>query len=261
MKILQLTGKQMGIGNLILVNPEHGLDRAEPNMLVPVHQRQDMLLCRPAAVLLEALMKEIGGWNEIVPVSAWRSMEEQQGIWDDTIAESGLEYTRKYVAIPGHSEHQTGLAIDLGLKQDEIDFICPEFPYTGICQRFREKAADYGFIERYPKGKEEVTGIGHEPWHFRYVGIPHARIMKENELTLEEYMDFLKPYRYPVHSYVVANKTCDILVSYLPAGALQNTNIQVDDEQPYNISGNNADGFIITEWRDAHANQVKKWWA
>ena len=83
--------------------------------------------------------------------------------------ESGRKFTETYVAVPGHSEHETGLAIDLGLKQDVIDFIRPEFPYEGICQRFRQLAPKYGFIERYPKGKEEVTGIGQEPWHFRYV--------------------------------------------------------------------------------------------
>ncbi len=60
-----------------------------------------------------------------------------------------------------------------------------------ICQTFREKAAKYGFILRYPAGKEHITGIGHEPWHFRYVGVPHAEIMASEGLTLVEYTDFL----------------------------------------------------------------------
>ena len=97
--------------------------------------------------------------------------------------------TRKFVAYPGCSEHQTGLAIDLGANLPEIDFICPEFPDTGIFGKFREKAADFGFIERYPKGKEAVTGIGAEPWHFRYVGVPHAAVMKAGGLVLEEYAE------------------------------------------------------------------------
>ena len=92
-----------------------------------------------------------------------------------------------YVALPGHSEHESGLAVDLGLKKDVIDFIRPDFPYDGICGVFRELAPDYGFIERYPRGKEAVTGIGHEPWHFRYIGTPHARILTESGLVLEEY--------------------------------------------------------------------------
>ena len=94
----------------------------------------------------------------------------------------------RYVAPPGVSEHQTGLAIDLGLTQPDIDFLRPYFPYEGICQRFRELAPAYGFIERYPAGKEHITGIAHEPWHFRYVGTPHSEIMAFKGLTLEEYL-------------------------------------------------------------------------
>lgn len=65
-------------------------------------------------------------------------------------------------------------------------------PWSEICQIFRDRAADYGFIERYPKGKENITHIGHEPWHFRYVGVEHAKQMTERNLTLEEYVEWLK---------------------------------------------------------------------
>lgn len=64
------------------------------------------------------------------------------------LQENGTEFTAKFVAMPGHSEHQTGLAIDLGLRQPDIDFIRPAFPYEGICQKFRELAPAFGFIER-----------------------------------------------------------------------------------------------------------------
>ncbi|MFR1232947.1 MAG: D-alanyl-D-alanine carboxypeptidase family protein [Evtepia gabavorous] len=79
-------------------------------------------------------MAAIGGWKEIVPVSGWRALEEQQAIWEDSLAENGLPFTQTYVAYPGHSEHQTGLAIDLGRRSASIDFIRPDFPYTGLCQ-------------------------------------------------------------------------------------------------------------------------------
>lgn len=72
----------------------------------------------------------------------------------------------------GCSEHETGLAIDLALAGEEPDFIRPPFPDRGICRRFRQRCADFGFVLRYPAGKETVTGIAHEPWHFRYVGVP-----------------------------------------------------------------------------------------
>ena len=105
-----------------------------------------------------------------------------------SLAENGREFTEQYVARPGCSEHQTGLAIDLGLRLPEIDFIRPYFPYDGLAGRFRQLAAEYGFVERYPQGKEAVCGIAHEPWHFRYVGRPHALIMQKRGLTLEEYL-------------------------------------------------------------------------
>ena len=112
----------------------------------------NMKLQRRAVILLNELMEKLHGWEHIVPVSAWRPHKEQQNIWDTSMRKSGREFTETYVAVPGHSEHETGLAIDLGLKQDVIDFIRPEFPYEGICQKFRQLAPKYGFIERYPKG-------------------------------------------------------------------------------------------------------------
>lgn len=117
-------------------------------------------------------MAELDGWRYITAVSGWRSQEEQREIYLQSLLENGEEFTNQFVASPGHSEHQTGLAIDLGLKQPDIDFLRPYFPYKGICQTFRELSTDYGFIERYQAGKEAITGIAHEPWHFRYVGVP-----------------------------------------------------------------------------------------
>ena len=171
---------------LILVNARHACPGGVPN-LIPVGG-SPVLLDWQAAQALEALMEELDGWQSIVPVSGWRSFEEQTGIYQSSLAENGPAFTRKYVALPGHSEHQTGLAIDLGLRGPEIDFIRPDFPSEGVCQRFRGRAADFGFVERYPAGKEAVTGIAHEPWHFRYVGPSHAREMVHRGLVLEEYL-------------------------------------------------------------------------
>ena len=154
--MLTLNEQSVHTGNLILVNASHGIQGTPKDVLVPACCRfPEILLQRCAATLLNELMKEINGWEYIVPVSGYRSQEEQQRIWDDSLRENGVEFTKKYVAVPGHSEHQTGLAIDLGLKAEHIDFIRPDFPYSGICQIFREKAAKYGFILRYPEGKEK----------------------------------------------------------------------------------------------------------
>ena len=177
------------MNSLILVNGQHAYSPDAKQDLIPVREdHPDILLEREAVCALSCILERLDGWKFIVPVSGWRSLEEQLAIYQESLRENRPEYTARFVAMPGHSEHQTGLAIDLGLRQPDIDFIRPAFPYEGICQKFRELAPAFGFIERYPAGKEHITGIAHEPWHFRYVGMPHSEIMTFKGLTLEEYL-------------------------------------------------------------------------
>lgn len=255
MKQLLLTSEKIHTGSLILVNRRHGLQAASQDCPVQVlEDTPGVFLDRIAGIRLSQLMQEIDGWRQIVPVSGWRSQEEQQHIWDNSLRENGTEFTRKFVALPGHSEHQTGLAIDLGRRQEHVDFICPEFPCTGICQTFLETAPKYGFILRYPSGKESVTGIGHEPWHFRYVGTPHAEIMTEHRLCLEEYTDFLKQFASRSNPYLFADGKQTFLISYIKAEEKQ-TLLELPENLACTVSGNNADGFILTEWRPQNAHQ------
>lgn len=243
---LKLSDEKIYQGSLLLVNADHPLRENGEERLLPVNvQYPDILLMREAVYILHLIFDKLHCRDSIVPVSGYRSAEEQTEIFQSSLRENGEEYTRKYVAVPNHSEHQTGLAIDLGLKQGVIDFICPEFPYEGICDRFRRTAPAYGFVERYPKGKEEITGIGHEPWHFRYVGYPHSEIMSEYGLTLEEYMAWIKqfscksPLRWTKGSQVTE-------VFYTEAFQTGTTAITLPEDSLYMISGNNVDGFIVT---------------
>ena len=231
-------------GLLVLVNAEHPIRRRERPVLAPAAPGSDVLLDTRAAAMLSGLISRISAAGEIVPVSGWRSMREQREIWDGSMAENGTEFTRKYVALPGCSEHQTGLAIDLALRSDNIDFIRPDFPYDGICGRFRALAADYGFIERYQAGKEHITGIAAEPWHFRYVGRPHARLMSDNGLCLEEYVELLRSYPYPERLLETRGGVYDADVGF----ACDKSELEPPDA-PYQISGNNVDGYIYTLWR------------
>lgn len=231
-------------GLLILVNAEHPIQHMERPVLAPAVPGSDILLDTRAAAMLSGVISRIGAAGEIVPVSGWRSEAEQREIWDGSMSESGEEFTRKYVALPGCSEHQTGLAIDLALRADNIDFIRPEFPYDGVCGRFRALAADYGFVERYQSGKEGVTGIAAEPWHFRYVGRPHARIMCEMGLCLEEYVEYLRAYPYPERLLEVRGEVYEAEVGF--AGARDTLGLP---DAPYQVSGNNVDGYIYTLWR------------
>lgn len=249
-----LQEKDVHTGNLILVNPKYAYEEQERHHLVPLYDTE-VFLEQCAADSLFCLLAHIGGARQIVPVSGFRTMEEQQQIWDGSLAEHGQSFTETYVAVPGHSEHQTGLAIDLGKNQENIDFIRPEFPYDGICQTFREHAASYGFIERYPKESEQMTGIGHEPWHFRYVGTPHAAIIKEHGFILEEYISFLRQFPYGQKAYVCRCGQREAGISFVKADANGSARIEtaLETVKDMEISGNNADGFIVTEWRRAYA--------
>lgn len=224
-------------GNLILVNPDFPMIKKEPSDLTAIND-SEMKMCREAASQLDSAMKKINGWTGITPVSGYRSFEEQQNIWNDCLKENGIDFTRKYVAKPACSEHQTGLAIDLGMTQLHIDFVRPEFPDYGICGQFKKIAADFGFILRYPLGKEHITKIAYEPWHFRYVGIPHARIISENGFVLEEYIEYIKQFKYGVNQLVYRDK---YEISYLTE-----SDYSLEDTDIVNVSGNNCDGFIIT---------------
>lgn len=232
-----------GAGTLILVNAAYGYAGGTPELAALWKDAPEILLERQAAAQLGALLDEIGGWQQIAPVSGWRPQNQQQAIWDDSMRENGPAYTRRYVALPGHSEHQTGLAIDLGLRQAEIDFICPDFPYEGVCQRFRQRAAAYGFVERYPAGKEAITGIGHEPWHFRYVGAPHARLMAERGMVLEEYLAYLRQNASAAPLCCEAGgREYEILWAAGPAG---------EEGEGCTVSGDNLGGVVITRERGA----------
>lgn len=248
MKTIELEKEKVHEGNLLLVNVNWPLKSEDiiKGLLIPADRRfPDICLQRDAANALQAALEKIQAEDAIVPVSGYRSMEEQTGIYNSCLKEDGEEFTRKYVALPGHSEHQLGLAIDLGLNQEKIDFIRPEFPYEGICDMFRRIAPDYGFIERYSAGKENITGTAHEPWHFRYIGYPHSRIIADRGYVLEEYMDFIKGYRENCRLSYGRHGAGEFEIYYIPATE-KRTLVTFPDNGTCRISGNNIDGFIVT---------------
>ena len=180
-------------GTLYLVNRAHPLpEEPAAEDLASVRSGQtEVRLHQRAKVMLDQLLAAVDGAGTIIPVSGYRPQTEQQAIWDDALTEHGSAFTETYVARPGCSEHQTGLAIDLGENRPEVDFLCPAFPDSGPCGALRRRAADFGFVLRYPADKESVTGISYESWHYRYVGREAAREMTELDLCLEEYVDWL----------------------------------------------------------------------
>ncbi len=137
--------------------------------------------------LKEALRKERK--LELGILSAYRSLEEQQQVLEDYMIKYGEEYAKKIVAPVGCSEHHTGLCIDFAISKNKKfmtnnhELMKDENRYQSITPYL----VDFGFILRYPKGKEEVTGYPYEPWHIRYVGKHLAKKLYEENITLEEY--------------------------------------------------------------------------
>ena len=242
-------------GNLVLVNKQYPLKNPKIEGLISINKAfPDILMKSIAVYMLQRALDKINSDHNIVPVSGFRSLEEQTMIYRDSLRDNGEEFTKKFVALPNESEHQTGLAIDLALNKEDIDFICPDFPYDGICQKFRETAPDFGFILRYAKEKEQIRGISHEPWHFRYVGYPHSKIITQKKMAFEEYIEFIKQFS-SKNMYIYKQGTqTEIEIYYVPVGI--NETITIDlPEEPYEISGNNGDGIIVTVWRRANEKE------
>ena len=123
--------------------------------------------------------------------SAYRSIEEQQEIIDEFTEKYGTEYVNKFVAPIRTSEHHTGLALDLALIVNNKSLIENEdlFANENIFLEIHKHLHKFGFILRYPKDKKNITGYDYEPWHIRYIGKIPAKIIYDNSLTLEEYLN------------------------------------------------------------------------
>lgn len=119
----------------------------------------------------------------IVCVSAYRSYDYQKDLYQHYVDTKGLEYADQCSARPGHSEHQTGLSLDVMGSNMDYNLFLHSVEYDWM----HKNAHKYGFILRYPKGKEHITGFKFEPWHYRYVGTKLSTYLYENQLTLEEY--------------------------------------------------------------------------
>ena len=185
-----------GIDYLVLVNKTHPLPEDWEDNLSTVHITNslgDDVEVEAAAydsyLQLKDALEQEGVYVDLD--SARRSIAAQQQIVDDFTAKYGPAYVAKYVAVPGYSEHHTGLALDLYLIIDGVDVYENEdmVQYPEIWAQIHEKLADYGFVLRYLDDKEHVTGYGYEPWHIRYVGSTDvAKEITDKGITLEEYL-------------------------------------------------------------------------
>lgn len=239
------TGELLLVNNQVLYHfpAEQPLESIYEGKTGSYYVRDTEVYLAPAA--LEALNRMMddfqaqGGSKTVNVVAGYRTEAFQQHLFDQSVERNGRAHAEEFVAQPGGSEHHTGLVVDFSLFFE--DGSSAEYRGTGEYAWINSHCQDYGWVVRYAKDKQSLTGIGDEPWHFRYVGVPHAAVMAEKGLCLEEYTDYLKEFPFDGQHLAVdcgGEKYeiwyCAGTAAYLP------------DDGEYTVSGNNVDGVVVT---------------
>lgn len=191
---------QMNLGgNLILINREFMLaeNYVPPDLVRPdVNCLYSNIKMRAEAA--EALKEMFDAAKQegyrLVAVSGYRSYGQQSNIFDRKVKSVGKTEARLLVADPGASEHQLGLAMDLGSKENTS--LAASFGSTAAGRWVNEHCYEYGFIIRYKEEWTEITGYAFEPWHVRYVGKEHSMRIGELDIPLETYIETLREAQY-----------------------------------------------------------------
>ncbi|MEG0472668.1 MAG: M15 family metallopeptidase [Solibacillus sp.] len=220
-------------GDLRLINNQLAVDEATiPNDIIKasdVIQYAEISdatteISKRLALLLNAMLKEAHqeGISNFSINSGFRDFHTQQSVFNEFGGD---------IALPaGYSEHNSGLAVDIGSTSGPMGL-------SDEGKWLAQNAWRYGFILRYPEGKTEITGIAFEPWHFRYVGLPHSEIMYTEQWVLEEYIAYLQTNGF-------YETKSGMLVSYYPSiETAQEALIHLSN---YELSGDNQQGVIIT---------------
>lgn len=184
--------------SLVFVNPDNYLDDDFKIDLEKV-QGNYMMDSRAADITRQMIADAKADGVHIQICSAYRNIQKQKSLYYNKIekyknegnsSEEAECLASKEVAVPGTSEHHTGLAIDIIARTYQT--LDEHIENTDVFKWMDKNAHKYGFIMRYPKNKQDITKIIYEPWHYRYVGTEHASIMKKENLCFEEYIDLLK---------------------------------------------------------------------
>ena len=166
-----------------------------------------------------------------------------------TLDEQAAKYSSKPLdyAEAGASEHHTGKVVDLYVFTGKVTGKIDDEGFAHIFKWIYENSYKYGFVHRYPENKVAVTGVDYEPYHFRYVGYPHAYYMNKQGICLEEYLDLLKSRcTYDAPLEFKADDGSRYMVYYFPAGESELTKLTVPADYTYTVSGDNMSGFIVT---------------
>ena len=188
----------------VFVNKEYGLpkDYVPDDLMVPDirfyggFSEEKSYMRKDAGLAIEKMFSDAEKEGYVLyGISGYRSYARQEEIYNKNVTMHGSTETNKVSAEPGHSEHQSGLTIDISIAE-LTGSLLEEFGSTEEGIWVKENCSKYGYIIRYPKNKEKVTGYSYEPWHLRYVGKKMAEYLTENKLTLEEYFNYI-----PISAY------------------------------------------------------------
>lgn len=238
------------VGDLALVNAQYGIEPDAALTDVFSHKTNSYYVKDTELSVDKRVMQPLNDWmdafekatglNNINIVAGFRTKEYQQKLYDNSVANKGAVYAQQYIAQPGHSEHHTGLAIDLDTY----------FPDTGASGGFDgadkyawavEHAWEFGFVRRYPEYKAQITGISYEPWHFRYVGVVHAYTMQKEKLCLEEYIALLHE-----HTFDGEHLTVQCQGSTYEIYSCPEDRVVVPQSREYTICSDNTGNYIVT---------------
>ena len=173
---------------LILANIDNSIGDYTPKLVEIEHGRE--FDYRAADDLKKFIFDARETGLNVYLSSTYRGRYVQNMLYERKVDQYGEDVAKTIVLPPGTSEHQTGLAADI--TDIPYDFKTKEIENTETFKWLNEHSAEYGFILRYPKDKEDITKVIYEPWHFRYVGKEVAKYIKENNLCLEEFIDLIK---------------------------------------------------------------------
>jgi zinc D-Ala-D-Ala carboxypeptidase len=203
-EVVQVNGKkviQNATNTMALVNKEFALpDGYTPSDLVRPKVAfsfgdQDIeksYLRKEAAAAIELMFSDaVKNGIHLFAVSGYRSFDRQKVVFDAEVNKVGYEKAVQAVAVPGNSEHQSGLSMDISSESAHFG-LTEQFGETEEGKWLANNAHRFGFIQRYPKGKEGITGYQYESWHYRFVGVKAATEIFENQLTLEEYFNIVE---------------------------------------------------------------------
>ncbi|MED0937179.1 M15 family metallopeptidase [Bacillus mobilis] len=236
---IEITKEEIYKGDLLLVNKDYPVKKDSIRSdIINVNHNSELVRgyvifdrnLRLSKGVVESFLNVVDaagkdGVQHFLMSSGYRDFQEQSKLYK----EMGSDY-----ALPaGYSEHNLGLSLDVGSTQKKMER-APEGKWI------EENVWKHGFVLRYPKNKSHITGIQYEPWHIRYVGLPHSAIMQKEKITLEEYLDLLKEKK-EISTNVEGKK---YTVSYYKVSGNRTVNAPADKQ--YEISGNNMDGVIVT---------------